>query len=123
MAFVSTICVFWLGSCCVPSCQTEAKAAATDLAGRNAEVTRLRGELATAASEAGALKAELARLGQEAAAVERKLAVEVPLWLAWVYILMKTWIKGLSSLHDVPPGIQPMQRLGVHAVKQLGICN
>ena len=60
-----------------PSCQAEARAAAADLAGRNADVTRLRGELATAASEAGALKAELARLGQEAAAVERKLAVEV----------------------------------------------
>ena len=67
-----------------PTCQTEAKAAATDLAGRNEEVTRLRGELATAASEAGALKAELARLGQEAAAVERKLAVEVSPWLAWL---------------------------------------
>ena len=59
--------------------QTEAKAAAADLAGRITDVARLRGELANAAAEAGALKAELARLGQEAAAVERKLAVEV--WL------------------------------------------
>jgi len=56
--------------------QGEARAAAEDLAGRNAEVARLRGELQAAADEAGALQAELARLGQEAAAVERKLAVE-----------------------------------------------
>ncbi len=56
--------------------QGEARAAAEDLAGRNAEVARLRGELQAAADEAGALKAELARLGQEASAVERKLAVE-----------------------------------------------
>ena len=86
MAFVSTICVSGRAHAVCPTCQTEAEAAATDLAGRNAEVTRLRGELATAASEADALKAELARLGQEAAAVERKLAVEVPLWLAWLTV-------------------------------------